>query len=78
MSVSKYYVTVAYNNMDVFEDYIALHAISYSNCVTRWAKLELISIYFIIMDRQEAVVLKLAFPILGIVDFDKPIDAQHT
>lgn len=74
MASSKYYVKVEYNSENLFEDYLEKRNVSYRLISSSWELKGMTAVYAVEMDRQEAIALKLSFPILGIMDFDKPID----
>jgi len=66
--IRTYYVKVAGADADAFEKHLTV-------CGAEWSRLsnhmETTALYHVIMDSESALSLKLSFPLLGCLDFNK-------
>jgi hypothetical protein len=66
-----YYVKVASLNAAAFEKHLIMSGAEWSHLSTHGAALSASSLYHVKMDSESALSLKLSFPLLGCLDFNK-------
>ncbi len=72
-SLRTYYVKVASLNATAFEKHLTMSGAEWIHLSTHGANLSASSLYHVKMDSESALSLKLSFPLLGCLDFNKTV-----
>lgn len=75
-TASKYYVRIADSNVESFEKHLTSLDVEHELLSHDFANGRATALYAIRMDREDAVALKLSFPLLGCMNFVSTMNRQ--